>query len=69
MQPEEAIEYIYYLRDKEIDEKLYLRWALAYQEEMSFNDFKAHLVPVKIKKDEEILENVFEIIRKTREVS
>lgn len=63
MEPEEAVSFICYLREKELDEKLFQRWCAGPQFEMSFDEFKTKLKPVPIMPDEVIIEDVFEIIR------
>jgi hypothetical protein len=63
MDPEEAVSFICYLREKKVEEKLYRRWCADPQFEMSFDEVKTKLKPVPIMPDEVIIEDVFEIIR------
>ena len=63
MDPEEAMAFIRFLKEKELEEKLFQRWCAGPQFEMSFDEFKNRLTPVPIMPDEVILDDVFEIIR------
>lgn len=63
---QDAYEFIEYLMEKELDDKLFLRWAVGYQSEMPYEDFKTALMPTKAKTDEEILEDVFDIIENVK---
>lgn len=49
-------------RNKETDNKLYLRWAIGYQSEMSFSEFKERISPAVIKSTKTILKDVYGII-------
>lgn len=63
MDPEEALAFILFLRDKDIEDKLFQRWCAGPQFEISFEEFKTKLKPVPIVPDEIILEDVYDIIR------
>ena len=58
----EAVKYIEFLTNKELDEKLYLRWIAGPQYQMSFLEFKEALMPKKNESEEVILEEVYNII-------
>lgn len=62
MEIDEAVKYIEFLTDKELDEKLYLRWIAGPQYQMSFLEFREALMPKKIESEEVILEEVYNII-------
>ena len=63
MEPEEAMSFVLYLKEKEWEEKLFQRWCAGPQYEMSFDEFKKRLKPVPIIPEEQIIEDVFGIIR------
>lgn len=58
----ESYGFIEYLMEKEHEEKLFFRWAVGYQDQMGFEDFKIALIPPKVKTEEEILDDVFDIL-------
>lgn len=64
MDADEALSFITFLFEKDEEDKLFLRWMHGPQFSYSFDEFKAQLMPQEIKPDEEILDEVFEIIRK-----
>ena len=49
-------------RNRETENKLFLRWAVGYQSEMSFSEFKERVSPVVIKSTKMILKDVYGII-------
>ena len=57
----EACNYIEFLQEKRADELLYQRW-LHYQQ-CSFEEFKNKLKPLKVEKDEIILDKVQSILK------
>lgn len=59
---EDAISLIDYAFRQQDEERMFLRWVVGPQYEMSFDDFKNRLVPSKPKSEKEILENVYGII-------
>jgi len=63
MEPEVAIAFIYFLKEQDLDDKLFQRWCAGPQYEISFEEFKNQLKPVPVIPDEEIMENVYDIIR------
>ena len=63
MEPEEALAFIHFLKEEDIEEKLFQRWCAGPQFEISFEEFKNKLKPVPIVPDEEILDDVYDIIR------
>lgn len=62
MDPDEAIAYLDYLTKRKEEDMLFQRWISGPQFSMSFERFKEELKPVPIKKDEEILDDVFKIL-------
>ena len=64
MELEDAVGFILYLKQKRIDEHIFLRWIVQPQFEMSLDEFKTKLTPVKVRSDEEILAEVYEIFEK-----
>lgn len=62
MELEEACEYIDFLFEKDLEEKIYQRWVAGPQYQMSFQDFREALKPKIIEEDEDILEKVYGII-------
>jgi len=59
---EEAFSLIEYAFEQQEEELLFQRWIHEIQLHMSFEEFKQKLKPKKIKKDEEILEDVKQIL-------
>lgn len=47
---------------KKTDDRLFLRWCISYQTEMSFDDFKARLMPKKEEKVDEVYDKVSKIM-------
>lgn len=65
MDPSEAIGYITYKMRQRVDDKVFQRWVTGgYDREMSLDEFKAKLTPHKVRSDEEILDEVYEIFEK-----
>lgn len=62
MEPEEALAFIRFLKDEDLEDKLFQRWCAGPQFEMSFEEFKNKLKPVPIVPDEAILDDVYGII-------
>lgn len=63
----DGYELITYAANDEIEEKIYLRWAIGYQSVMSFDDFKSQMVisaEARLDKrtEKEILDDVREIL-------
>lgn len=44
--------------DQETEDRLFLRWAIAGQTQISFDDFKRELQPPKFRDDRELMEDV-----------
>ena len=63
MDPEEALAFIRFLQEEDTEDKLFQRWCAGPQFEISFEEFKNKLKPVPIIPDEEILDDVFDIIK------
>jgi len=59
---EEALSLLEYALQKREEELLFQRWIHDFQCQMSFNEFKERLKPRPIKKEEEILADVKEIL-------
>lgn len=59
---DDAIDFIAHAFQKRDEEKLWQRWLVGYQFEMSFDEFRLRLTPSKPKKDEEVIEDAFSII-------
>lgn len=55
----DAVGYIGHLAEKRVENLLFQRWIAGPQLQMSFDEFKAQLTPVKERSDEEILEEVY----------
>jgi hypothetical protein len=64
---EEALSLIDYAFNQREEELLYSRWLTMAQYSCSFEEFKEKLKPIPVKTDEEILENVFDIIKQFSE--
>lgn len=62
---DDAYDLIQALTEQNYEDKLFFRWVVGYQDQMSFDEFKAELKPVKIQSEEEILANVYDIIERT----
>ena len=62
MEIDEALLLIEYALKQRTEELLYQRWIGKLQFEMSFEEFKEKLKPIRIKKEEEILEDVENIL-------
>lgn len=62
----QAIGYIDYLIQRDIDNKIFARWIACPQyQTMSLDEFKNALIPPKEKDTDEILDDVFSIIQTT----
>ena len=59
MKPEDLKDLLEYLDEHQWDERLYLRWVVGPQFEVSFEEFKRKLTPVKVRSDEEIMAEVY----------
>ena len=64
MDLEEAIGYIKHRAQKRIDDLIFQRWIAGPQYQMSLDEFKTKLTPVKARSDEEILEEVYAVFEK-----
>lgn len=64
MDLEDAVGYIQHLAQKRADDLIFQRWIAGPQYQMSLDEFKAKLIPVKIRSDEEILEEVYAAFEK-----
>lgn len=53
-----------YLRRQRNEEKIFLRWIAGPQYEMSLDEFKQKLTPLRIRSDEEILDEVYAVFEK-----
>lgn len=62
MEVDEALSLIGFALDKKTEELLFQRWIGKLQFEMSFEEFKEKLKPVKLKNETEILEDVENIL-------
>ena len=62
MEVDEALSLIEYALGQRTEELLYQRWLVRFQFEMSFDEFKLKLKPVKLKDETEILEDVEKIL-------
>jgi len=59
MELEDVLELLRLLEQKQREERLYLRWVIGPQFEVSFDDFKRQLEPVRFRSDEEIMAEVY----------
>lgn len=64
MDPEDAVGFIRYLKQKRIEDRIFLRWIVQPQFEMSLDEFKSKLTPQKVRSEEEILDEVYAIFEK-----
>lgn len=65
MDLDEAIGFIRYLQEKRRDDKIYFRWVIGGDDRvMPFDEFKDALKPKKVREEEEILDEVYEIFEK-----
>lgn len=53
-----------YLRRQRNEEKIFQRWIAGPQYEMSLDEFKQKLTPLKVRSDEEILDEVYAVFEK-----
>lgn len=60
----DAVGYIRHLAEKRVDDMFFQRWIAGPQMQMSFDEFKAQLTPVKERSEEEILDEVYAIFAK-----
>lgn len=60
---ESGLSQIEYIIEKETEELLYQRWIHDLQFQMSFDEFKAKLIPKESKTEQEILTEVEDILR------
>ena len=63
---DEALTLIDYAISQQEDELLFSRWIVEAQNHMSFDEFKEKLRPLKLRADEEILEDVFKILESVK---
>ena len=64
MELNEAAGFLDYLRRQRNEEKIFLRWIAGPQYEMSLDEFKQKLTPLRIRSDEEILDEVYAVFEK-----
>lgn len=57
----DALNLIEYIANKEIEEKMFLRWVVGYQDQMSFDEFKEEITPALKKTDEDIQRETLEL--------
>lgn len=58
------LELMIHLKKQENDEKLFFRWVVGYQYEMSFDEFKQKITPMRTRPDEEIMNEVYKAFEK-----
>ena len=61
MQPEDVLDLLRHIENKRHEDKMYLRWLIGPQFEVSFDDFKKSLEPVHARSDEEIMAEVYKL--------
>ena len=64
MDLKEAADFIRYRMRKRTDDLIFIRWIAGPQYEMSLDEFKSKLIPHKVRSDDEILEEVYDIFEK-----
>lgn len=58
----EFCDLIDYAADQETEDRLFLRWAIAGQTQVSFDDFKQALQPPKFRNERELMEDIERIM-------
>lgn len=61
MELEDVLDLLVYLEERQKERRLYLRWIVGPQFEVSFDEFKRQLTPVRVRSDEEILAEVYKL--------
>lgn len=65
MDLDDAIGFIQHLMQKRYEDRMFFRWVVSgAHTEIGFDMFKARLTPQKVRSDEEILAEVYEIFEK-----
>ena len=59
---EDAADLISFAFEKRDEERLWQRWLIGYQFDMSFDEFRLRLTPSKPKKDEDVIDDALSII-------
>ncbi len=59
MKPEDVLDLLETLERKRTDERMFMRWIVGPQFEVSFEEFKRQLEPPKSRDDDEILAEVY----------
>lgn len=58
---EEAYGLCVYLQEKDVENKMFFRWAVGFQMEMGFDDFKKACEPVRMRSEEDIIDEVIDL--------
>lgn len=61
MEPEDVLDLLHHLDNKRHENKMFLRWIMGPQFEVSFVDFKKEFEPKRMRSDEEIMAEVYKL--------